>query len=232
MKNVLAIDTSSVYLSLALQVDEKIYKYINKVDNKQSENIIPQIKALLADAGVSARDVTHIAYNQGPGSFTGLRVGLSVAIGMAFGINALLIPIPAFAIYALQAYELMKNPECSQVLVGLDARLNQLYFAGIDAKTFAYFIQPQLINPGDINRIHNMESMLFIGSGFSQYADLLPNEVKVLLSSQIHPQYPEATYLLKLVGSGKFGQVTPAQADLLYLRDKVALNLAEQLASR
>ncbi len=234
MKNILAIDTSSAYLSLGLQVGDKVYKYINKVDNKQSENIIPQIKVLLTEVGIAAKDITHIAYNQGPGSFTGLRVGLSVALGIAFGVNARLIPIPAFAIYALQAYELTKNLECTRILVGLDARLNQLYFAGIDAKTFEYFIEPKLTNPADIVLIDNMENMSTIGTGFTQYSDTLPDVVKQqVLPNLINPQaYPDATYLLKLANSGKFSEVPATQADLLYLRDKVALNLAEQSATK
>jgi tRNA threonylcarbamoyladenosine biosynthesis protein TsaB len=232
MRNILAIDTSSAYLSLALQVGEKVYPpYINKVDNKQSENIIPQIKELLTKAGITTSDLTHIAYNQGPGSFTGLRIGLSVALGIAYGINALLIPIPAFKIYSLQACGLCNASKSavSQVMVGLDARLNQLYFAGVNAETLEYFVQPQLINPGDINIINNMENMVFIGSGFKQYEDLLPNDVReLLMSNLISPEYPDATYLLKLANSGKFEAVTVTQADLLYLRNKVALDLNEQ----
>ncbi|HLX52590.1 MAG TPA: tRNA (adenosine(37)-N6)-threonylcarbamoyltransferase complex dimerization subunit type 1 TsaB [Aquella sp.] len=235
MTTILAIDTSSAYLSLALQVGEKVYPpYIEKVDNKQSENIIPQIKVLLTEAGITASDLTHIAYNQGPGSFTGLRIGLSVALGIAYGINALLIPVPTFAIYALQAYELLKSAGTTlpQVVVGLDARLNQLYFAGVNAETLEYFIQPQLINPGDMALIDKM-NMVFIGSGFKQYEDLLPNDVRALLMPNlISPEYPDATYLLKLANSGKFKAATAAQADLLYLRDKVALNLAEQSLNR
>lgn len=227
--NILAIDTSSAYLSLALQIDDKIYTYIDKVDNKQSENIIPQINALLIKAGIKPSEISHIAYNQGPGSFTGLRIGLSIALGIAFGINALLIPIPAFAIYAVLASELTKT-QIPQVLVGLDARLDQLYFAGVNTETLEYFIQPQVINPGDMMSINlDLENMLAIGSGFKQYEGLIPNKVKaLLLPNLLTPEYPNATYLLKLAKSGKFATVKAAQADLLYLRNKVALNLDEQ----
>ncbi len=220
MKNILAIDTASAYLSLALKVGDKIYKHISKVDSKQSEYIIPEIIQLISAAGITVSEVDHIAYNQGPGSFTGLRIGLSVALGISFGINALLIPIPAFAMYALQAYDLSG---CERILVGLDARLNQLYFAGIDVSTLEYFIPPQLINPGDI---YAVDAEAFIGSGFTMYRDLLPkifNDMEI-----IDANYPDATYLLKLATYGKFQPVTAADADLLYLRNKVALNLDEQ----
>jgi tRNA threonylcarbamoyladenosine biosynthesis protein TsaB len=220
MKNILAIDTASAYLSLALQAEGKTYKYIQKVDNKQSENIIPQINELLVAAGIEANDINYIAYNQGPGSFTGLRIGLSVALGIAFGIKALLIPIPAFAIYALQAYELSG---CSQVMVGLDARLSQLYYAGIDANSLEYFIQPELINP---DAVIIKPDTVIIGSGFTLYKKLIPKTLGEF--DILDLEYPDATYLLKLADREKLTPVNPPHADLLYLRNKVALNIDEQ----
>lgn len=223
-KNILAIDTSSMYLSLALRVDNKIYTYIDKVDNKQSESIIPQIQFLLGDAGITVDKLDYIAYNQGPGSFTGLRIGLSVALGVAFGSKALLIPIPAFMLYALQAYD---HSGCSQVLVGLDARLKQLYFAGVDAVSLEYFISPQLLNPESIEL---RSDTVMIGNGFIEYRDLLINYGGNF--DTITAPYPDATYLLKLATSGKFEAVTPLHADLLYLRNKVAFDLKEQYANK
>lgn len=221
MGTFLAIDTSSAYLSLALQARGKIFTYLDKVDNKQSENIIPQIKQLLLKAGVLVGEIDYIVYNQGPGSFTGLRIGLSIALGITFGIKALLIPIPAFYIYALQASELSTD---SKVVVGLDARLNQLYLAGIDISTLEYFIQPELVNPGDI--IIGPDKAVAIGSGFMLYKELMPKAFNRL--SLLNPEHPDAGYLLKLANLGKFPPVAAAKADLLYLRNKVALDLDEQ----
>lgn len=219
-KNTLAIDTSAAYLSLALEANEQVHQFIEKVDNKQSENIIPQISKLLAKAGIAVSELDYIAYNQGPGSFTGLRIGLSVALGIAYGAKALLVPIPSFAIYALQAYKSSGN---NKILVGLDARLKELYFAGIDAKSLEYFIAPCLVKPENA-RIDS--GMTLIGSGFSEYASLLNHSVADL--PIITADYPSAIYLLELANSGKFMPVSPSEADLSYLRNKVALNLYEQ----
>lgn len=231
MENILAIDTASAYLSLALQVDGKVHKYRELVANKQTENIIPQIKCLLADAGITANELNYIAYNQGPGSFTGLRIGLAVALGMAYGIHAKLIPIPAFAIHTLQAYGLTA---CKYVIVGLDARLKQLYVAGINAQTLEYFIPPLITNPSELSTMGDSQSPLschghtpnvFIGDGFAVYKDLLPTTSDLEI---INPEYPDATYLLKLANSGKFAPVTALLADLFYLRNKVALSIDER----
>lgn len=217
MKNILAIDTSASYLSLALEANNQVYYFVDKVDNKQSQHIIPQIDALCNEAKIKIDQIDHIAYNQGPGSFTGLRIGLSVAMGIAFGITAQLIPIPAFAIYALQAY---RHFNCKQVLVGIDARLNQVYLAGLTMPEGKYFLEPELVDPKDIPINFNIP---VIGSGFLEYAKQISSG-----GEPLDLEYPDARYMLELVKIGNFVAISPSQADLLYLRNKVALNLNEQ----
>ena len=73
---ILAIDTSSEYLSLALEVNGLKFSSLDKVLNKQSHYIIEKINALVTNAGIKISDINLIAYIEGPGSFTGLRVGL------------------------------------------------------------------------------------------------------------------------------------------------------------
>ena len=155
-KNILAIDTSSEYLSIALRIHSKTSYIFEKVGNLQSEFIIPKIQELLNKSGAVIQDIDFIAYNQGPGSFTGVRIGLSVAIGIALGLEIPLIPIPTFAIFANNLITLLKtknnltNFDRLKIIVGIDARLNQIYLAGINAVDKSYFINPQLSNPEDI----------------------------------------------------------------------------------
>lgn len=218
--NILAIDTSSEYLSLALQKGLRQQHILEKVGNKQSEYILPQINNLLEQNNLKISDVNLIAYNQGPGSFTGLRIGLSVAMGIALGSNIELVPIPAFALYAANA---KSKSNSNKMLVAIDARLNQLYLAGINTQTFDYFLDPMLIDPAKVPYID--ESVL-VGNGFKQYWDLLSDNIKNLLFLDL--EYPNAENMLDLAISGKYMKIKAHDASLLYLRDKVALNLAEQ----
>ncbi|MFN8770471.1 MAG: tRNA (adenosine(37)-N6)-threonylcarbamoyltransferase complex dimerization subunit type 1 TsaB [Neisseriaceae bacterium] len=223
--NILAIDTSSEYLSIGLQYQNKRSYILEKVGNKQSDFIIPKIQVLLKECGATIDKVDVIAYNQGPGSFTGLRIGLSVAIGMAYPGNTKLIPIPGFAIYAQSIKNLVQD---KNILIAIDARLNQTYFAGIDTTKFEYFINPQVINPNDID-IPN-DNLVCVGSGFKQYYSLLPEKVKKL--EFIDAEYPNALNMIQLVEKGCYAKISVYEADLLYLRNKVALNLEEQKQSR
>ncbi len=191
------------------------------VGNKQSEHIINAINKLLQQAKIEISQIEIIAYVEGPGSFTGLRIGLSVAMGIALGINAQLVAIPAFALYAKAVS--MSDISSSDILVGIDARLNQIYLTGINTKTLDYFIQPQLVNPNDIN-IDRTYSM--VGNGFTVYNSQLNNKLRQCPLLEIN--YPSAQHLLEIVELNKYPLILPANATLMYLRNKVALNQIEQ----
>lgn len=208
--NILAIDTASRYLSLAICVNEEVFETFKLVDNKHSDYVLPEIEQLLIRANCKISQIEFISYNQGPGSFTGLRIGLSVALGLAFGIDVKLIPVPSFALHAIAQYEKFGCRD-KQVLVGIDARLGDIYVAGLNMPDLNYFIPPQMIKPEECLDITSPG----VGDGF------VPDSI-----------YPSAIYLLKLAKSGKYKAIMPEDADLLYLRNKVALSLDEQLKSK
>ena len=213
----LAIDTSTEYLSLALDVNGKRFTSLEIVGNKQSHYLINSINNLIQQSAILPSDIDLIAYIEGPGSFTGLRIGLSVALGLAYGINAHLVAIPAFTLYAKAiAYH-------GDVLVGLDARLGQVYLAGINTETLDYFIQPQLIDP---ENIFVKSPMPLLGSGFKEYHTRLNPQLQT--NKFIEQSYPGAENILEIVKLNKYPQVPPHAANLAYLRNKVALNLKEQ----
>lgn len=219
--NILAIDTSSEYLAIGLSYQGNVSHILEKVGNKQSNFIIPKIQEILQQRVISLEDIDAIAYNRGPGSFTGLRIGLSVAMGMAAANNIKLIPIDSFAIYAQSVKNLLHE---ENILVGIDARLNQIYYAGVYTNTFEYFIQPQVSNPHEIHIDNN--NLVCIGGGFKEYYSLLPDSIKKLKFMDI--EYPNALNMLQLIKDGYYSIVENGVADLLYLRNKVALNLEEQ----
>lgn len=216
MMAVLAIDTSSDYLSLALEVNGKRFSSLDQVGNKQSQFILQKIDTLLQEANILPHEVNVIAYIEGPGSFTGLRIGLSVALGLSYGANARLIAIPAFALYARAA-------NSNDVLVGIDARLGQIYLAGMNSDTLDYFILPQVIDP---DKIVIDKNVLLIGNGFHVYHDRLNNKLRQCKLLDL--TYPSALHMLDIVQLNKYPLLLPAQANLAYLRNKVALKLEEQ----
>lgn len=221
--NILAIDTGTDNLSIAVQSEGKRSFILEKVGNRHTEFALDKIANLLDEHNLKVTDLNLIAYNQGPGSFTGLRIGLSLSLGIALGLDIKLVAIPSFAIFAhalKQKFNIHGN-----VLVGLDARLNQLYLAGIDVDTLEYFLNPEVIDPGKINYVDNV---IPFGMGFTTYLDLLQPELKVVIENSKYKldEYPNALNLLDL--ANKYSSINIEDADLLYLRDKIALNVEEQ----
>ena len=227
--NILAIDTTNEYLSLALNKLDAIHELQLKVGNKQSEQVIPQIHELLKTTNLTLADINGIAYNMGPGSFTGLRICLSVAKGLAYSLNRELYPIPAFLLYAQQVQMLHNSPYC---LVTLDARLEQIYVAVVNCKDFSFAIQPTLINPQDLTQYlakadFNAANLCVAGNGWMTYQEKIPQEFTTQLN-YIETNYPSPKTMLQIIGKNIIKPLSVYEADLLYLRNKVALNLDEQ----
>ena len=98
--NLLAIESSSRKLSIGLKKEAKITKlFSNKIND--SANSLPVLsKKIIKDASLSFQDLDAICISSGPGSFTGLRVGMSYAKGIALALNIPVIPISTFDILA------------------------------------------------------------------------------------------------------------------------------------
>ena len=87
MANILAIETSSVYCSIGISKNEEIFFEHSKEENSHGKLIFKYIDNLLKKAKLKKEDIDFIALSIGPGSFTGLRVGCSVAQGLALGLE-------------------------------------------------------------------------------------------------------------------------------------------------
>jgi tRNA threonylcarbamoyladenosine biosynthesis protein TsaB len=122
MSVLLAIDTAAPRLQLALLRDDgRLETLAEDMATGQAERLFPALGALLAKAGAAYKDLTRIAVTTGPGSFTGLRIGLSAARGLGLALN-----IPVLGIPSLFALSLVTNCEASAVL--LDAKRGEAYF--------------------------------------------------------------------------------------------------------
>ena len=100
MKNILAIDTASNVLSVALKKDNSIYQSARLIGFKHSETLIPLIRQLFLDAGINANQLDLIICTQGPGSFTGLRIGLATVKGLSMGSGSPFVAIPTLDLYS------------------------------------------------------------------------------------------------------------------------------------
>ena len=120
---ILAIDTSTDYLSLAILKDGRIVaKFHKKADRKHSMLLVPTIEKLLKKAKLNIKKIDCFAISSGPGSFTGLRIGVTVVKGLAYALNKNIVSVPTLDVIADNAKS-FKGAICPV----LDARKNKVY---------------------------------------------------------------------------------------------------------
>ena len=122
MSVLLAIDTAAPRLALAILRDgDHVDTLIEDMATGQAERLFPALDDLLGRSGVTYKDLTRVAVTTGPGSFTGLRIGLSAARGLGLALNVPVLGIPSLFVLSLTS-------QCDPVAVLLDAKRGEAYF--------------------------------------------------------------------------------------------------------
>lgn len=195
--NILAFDTSTIACSVALQKGEEIQSLHTIAPMQQAKLILPMIHKLLDSFALTPEDLNMVAYGGGPGSFTGIRIANSVAQGIGFAAQKPLIRVSSLAILAQAAF---LEYQCKQVLVAVDARMDQLYWATYKATNTGYMElmgQEQLCLPRDIN-VPEGKNWCGVGDGWEKYKEGLIQRLDFKMDTLYPSQLPTAHALLQL----------------------------------
>ncbi|MGN5118845.1 tRNA (adenosine(37)-N6)-threonylcarbamoyltransferase complex dimerization subunit type 1 TsaB [Aeromonas sp. 55A] len=219
---ILAVDTATEACSAALLVGDKLFSRWEEAPRDHTRKILPMVQAVLEDAGISLSDLDAIAFGRGPGSFTGVRIGISVAQGLAFGAGVPLIGISTLAAMAQGAYRL---DGAEQVLTAIDARMNEVYFGCyelIDGRM--QLVGDEVVSePAALVDVRGKLAgpVTCVGTGFETYGETLSGLADELAVSQV--RFPAAEDMLPLARAAWLaGEAVPVeQATPVYLRDKV-----------
>lgn len=223
-KIVLAIDTSSkaCVLGLSNSISGETKTATEIVGRTHSEIILPKIMALLDECSLSLEDLDLIVFGKGPGSFTGLRIGVGVVQGLAFGLN---IPVVGISSLACLAQGVFRLEEKQHVIVALTARLQEVYH-GTYSEREGYMSlvgEEGVCEASQVSQKDKLLPWVGIGSGWALKSEIEAGaQVKV---SQIYGDtYPDALDLLSLginaYRQGRFVDAISAQPE--YLRETVA----------
>lgn len=129
MSLLLGIDTSSVDLGVSLFNDKQPATSFSRfVRNSHAEHITSVVKSILEINKVKPCDVTHLAVTTGPGSFTGLRIGIAFAKGFCFTQDTLICPVSSLEILAYGA-----RTHCGRIVTAIDARSNEVFWASFES---------------------------------------------------------------------------------------------------
>ena len=223
--NILAIDTSTDFCSAALWRDGQVVERAAPAGQSHSTLLMSMVDAVLAESGLALTAVDGVAFGEGPGSFTGLRIACAVAQGLAFSSD-----LPVAGVGTLHAMA----SACAAPLVVccLDARMQEVYHAAYrldEQGLWREVSAPRVCAPFEIPFVDG-NGWTGCGSGFAVYGEVLRERMGSSLCAVRQDIFPHARDIAALAAPVfAAGRGLPAeQAAPIYIRDKVALKTAER----
>lgn len=222
--NVLALDTSSEGCSAALLSDGRVIDRFTLAPRGHTRLLMPMVRELLAERGLSVTELNAVAFACGPGSFTGLRIATGVVQGLAYGLDIPVIPVSSLAVVAAQVIGHGAITEGAGVAVAFDARMGEVYWGcylsvdGLPVLTAEERVCP----PGQVSLPGDPEHWTGAGSGWALVAQMPASVVQraVNVDATLIPRAREVA-LLAVRDWEQGHHVTAAEARPVYLRDEV-----------
>jgi tRNA threonylcarbamoyladenosine biosynthesis protein TsaB len=228
----LAIDTASEACSVSLWSDGKVCARFEVAGRTHSERLRPMVDQVLAEAGLRPAQLDGFACGIGPGSFAGVRIGVSFVQGMAAALDRPVVPLISLELLALRAF----REGATVALTAIDARMDEVYYAAyaIDAdgrpKTL---VEPRVCAPQAVPSATHGKAC-GVGSGWKVYSDALVTAIGAMPAQLLADALPDVADGIALAVDRMLrGEGQPAvQVQPLYLRNRVALTLEEQRAAK
>jgi tRNA threonylcarbamoyladenosine biosynthesis protein TsaB len=222
--NILALDTSTDYCSVALVVNGEPEVREARAGQDHSSRLLGMIDEALRARGIALQALDAIAYGEGPGSFTGLRIACGVVQGLAFGSG-----VPVVGIGTLLA--MAAGTASDRVVCCVDARIAEIYHAAYERTPEGWHAvhEPSLCTPAEAPSLLGA-GWHACGSGFAAYREVLEARYAGKLAAVEADRYPHARDIAALASPlVARGEVRAAEAAApVYLRDKVALRIDER----
>ncbi len=227
---ILVIDSSIPKGSVALLNQSGIvYQETLAPNSSFSKNILPKIREILIKFGHELNQMDGFGLTSGPGSFTGLRVGMSLIKGIALGVNKPVVAIETLLATALQV-ESFEFPICSI----LDAKKKQVYAAIFKRENEGLVKQlpDTALSPQDLIK-HISEPTIFVGQGLEVYEDYLSDNLKSLFVKNYKNNFNSVAGNAGIYALNNFETLKETNLDRLtikYARKSEAEIKLEQLA--
>jgi universal bacterial protein YeaZ len=229
----LAFETSTEACSVALYLDGEVRERFEIAPRRHAELALPWADALLAEAGLARTQLDGIAVGRGPGAFTGVRLAIALAQGVALALERPVVALSTLQVLAAGAP--MDGPE--HILAAIDARMGEVYAAAFRREGAAlHALDAERVLPPDAVGLPAGLAGPWqgVGTGFAAAGGVLAQRLGEAVSPIDAASLPHAADLARLaVAAFERGEaVAPERIEPAYLRDNVALTLAEQQALR
>ena len=228
----LAFETSTEACSVAVFADGEVRERFEVAPRRHAELALPWAEALLAEAGIARSQLDAVAVGRGPGAFTGVRLGIALAQGIALALDVPVLPVSTLATLAAPVLHEMPG---IRVLAAIDARMGEVYVAGYAAGAHGPLLldAERVCAPGQLVAGPG-DDWVGVGTGFAAADGALVQRLGSSLRRVDATALPHAADTARLAAllHAAGGGVAPEHAEPAYLRNNVALTLAEQAARR
>jgi len=217
----LAIETATEACSAALDIDNDCIKRFEIVPRQHTQLILPMIDQLLQEADIKLNELDAIAFGQGPGAFTGIRIAMGVVQGLAFAHDLPVIPVSTLAVLAQHS-----AIDHTHIAAAIDARMQEIYwglYKRNDSGVMEAITDDSISSPNDYPGATN-SSWFGAGSGWKTYPEELQakfNDNLIGFDADALPSAEDVIYLAKPIYIDNRA-ISIEEASPLYLRNKVA----------
>lgn len=217
MATILCLETATTNCSVALSVNGNVVSI--KEDYNQSfshaERLHSFIEEVLNQASVALKDLDAVAVSKGPGSYTGLRIGVSAAKGLCFSLNLPLISIPT-----LQSLSHQVTEEFDYVIPMLDARRMEVYAAVFNGhKEMIRRTLAEIVNEDSFDSYLEQGKVAFVGNGVAKFQEICAHPNAVFLNDLLPSAKEMAALSQEKFNQNAFEDV--AYFEPYYLKDFV-----------
>tara|TARA_R110002051_G_scaffold324040_2_gene419771 strand:- start:2116 stop:2790 length:675 start_codon:yes stop_codon:yes gene_type:complete len=193
MAIILNLETATTNCSVSLAKDGKVIsiKENDSANYSHAEQLHNYIKEVLKEASFSLQDIDAVAVSKGPGSYTGLRIGVSAAKGLCYSLDVPLISVPTLESMAHQ----LIVPQDHLIIPVLDARRMEVYSAVYDRDWKEIRItEAEIITEESFKEYLESHTIHIMGSGAEKCRDIL-NHSNVVLDTTVVPSAREMAEL-------------------------------------
>lgn len=221
MALVLNIDTATEFASVCLANDHAILAMEKSMDQKSHASFIqPAIKNIALTTGIALSRIDAVAVTSGPGSYTGLRVGLSTAKGLCYALNKPLILVNTLEVMAASIItETLQSDAGEEILFCpmIDARRMEV-FAAVYDKDFILKVEPHaaILDENSFAGLLSKQKIIFSGSGQKKFQNIISGS-NAIFSEHIHDASALSQRSFLKFGQNQFADL--AYSEPFYLKE-------------
>ncbi len=228
----IAIETSTEAFSVTVKHNNQCASFYDIAPRQHAHLLLPTLQQLMQDVYASMSDISLILYGCGPGAFTGVRIAVSAAQGLAFSLGCQTLGVSSLMNLAVQGF---KKSSADIAFCAIDARMGEVYFAIYEKVTLndgTWYCRlmnyEEVVPPKDIfcDDVPHGASCVAIGSGWHSYHEALSHRTGNHELEMIDAVYPDADTLIEIEAMNhlypQIQETLPEKATPIYLRNSVA----------